>query len=78
MNAALEVFGISVQEFARLLGVHVSHVYRLGATDETLPKSRKVGRATRYDPREMRAWFDAQRVEVSAVRHAAGRKRLRA
>ena len=78
MNAALEVFGISVQEVARLLGVSVSHVYRLGATDETFPKPRMVGRARRYDPREVRAWFDAQRVEGRAVRHAAGSKRLRA
>ena len=78
MNAALEVFGISVQEVARLLGVSVSHVYRLAATDETFPKPRKVGRATRYDPREVRAWFDAQRVEGRAVRIAAGKKRLRA
>jgi predicted DNA-binding transcriptional regulator AlpA len=58
MNASLEVFGISGQEVARLLGVSVSHVYRLGATDKTFPKPRKVGRATRYDPREVRAWFD--------------------
>ena len=78
MNEAPEVFGISVQEVARLLGVSVSHVYRLAAADETFPKSRKVGRATRFDPREVRAWFDAQRVDGSAVRHAAGRKRLRA
>ena len=78
MNAALEVFGISVQEVARLLGVSVSHVYRLGATDETFPKPRMVGRARRYDPREVREWFDAQRVNGRAVRIAAGKRRLRA
>jgi predicted DNA-binding transcriptional regulator AlpA len=78
MNAALEVLGISVQEVAQLLGVSVSRVYRLGATDETFPKPRKVGRARRHDPREVRAWFDAQLVEGKAVRTAAERKRLRA
>jgi len=78
MNSALEVFGISVQEVARLLGVSVSHVYRLGTADEAFPKPRMIGRARRYDPREVRAWFDAQRVEGTAVRHGAGRKRLRA
>lgn len=78
MNAALEVFGISIQEVARLLGVSVSHVYRLGATDETFPKPRMVGRARRYDPREVREWFDAQRVNGRAVRIAAGKRRLRA
>lgn len=78
MNAALEVFGISVQDVARLLGVSPSHVYRLEATDPTFPRRRKVGRASRYDPREVRDWFDAQRVEGRAVRTAAGKKRLRA
>lgn len=78
MNATLEVFGISVQEVARLLGVSVSHVYRLGATDETFPKSRMVGRARRYDPRDVRVRFDTKRVEGRAARHAVGRKRLRA
>ncbi len=78
MDSTFEVFGISVQEVARLLGVSVSHVYRVGATDETFPKPRKVGRATRYDPREVRAWFDSQRVQGRAVRIAAGKKRLRA
>jgi predicted DNA-binding transcriptional regulator AlpA len=77
MNVALEVFGISVKEVARILGVSVSHVYRLGATDETFPKPRMVGGARRYDPREIRTWFDAQRVEGRAVRSAAGKKRLR-
>ena len=52
MDSTFEVFGISVQEVARLLGVSISHVYRVGATDETFPKPRKVGRATRRrDPR---------------------------
>lgn len=78
MNAALEVFGISIQEVARLLGVSISHVYRLGAKDESFPKSRMVGGARRYDPREVREWLDAQRVEGRAMRHAVGRKRLRA
>ena len=77
MNAVLEVLGISVQEFARLLRVSVSQVYRIGGSDETFPKPRKIDRATRYDRREVRAWFDAQRVDVRAVRHAARRKRLR-
>jgi excisionase family DNA binding protein len=78
MNAALEVFGVSIQEVARLLSVSVSHVYRLGAKDESFPKARMAGGARRYDPREVREWFDAQRVEARTVRHAAGRKRLRA
>ena len=77
MNAVLEVLGVSVQEFARLLRVSVSQVYRIGGSDETFPKPRKIDRATRYDRREVRAWFDAQRVDVRAVRHAARRKRLR-
>ena len=78
MNAALEVFGISVKEVARRLGVSVSHIYGLAATDETFPKPRKVGRATRYDRRDVRTWFDTTRVEGRAVRIVAGKKRLHA
>ena len=78
MNAALEVFGVSIQEVARLLSVSVSHVYRLGAKDESFPKARMAGGVRRYDPREVREWFDAQRVDARTARHAAGRKRLRA
>jgi len=79
MNAELEVFGISVQEVARLLGVSVSHVYRLGATERRkFPRPRRVGRARRYDPREVREWFDAQVVEGNAVPTAVGKRRLRA
>ena len=78
MNTALEVFGVSVQEAARLLGVSPSHVYRLAATDPTFPKLRKVGRASRYDPHEVREWFDAQRVGPKSTRSMVGRKQLHA
>ena len=51
---------LSVAEAARLLGVSPSHIYRLMASDHTFPKLRKVGGASRIDPRELREWFDAQ------------------
>jgi excisionase family DNA binding protein len=63
MTHALEAFGVSVQQAARLLGVSPSHVYRLAAKDPTFPRYRRVGGGTRFDPRELREWFDAQRIE---------------
>ena len=60
MTHVLRVFGVTVAEAARLLGVSPSHVYRLIASDPTFPKLRKVGRASRLDPQELREWYDAQ------------------
>ncbi len=78
MTQPPEVFGISIAEVARLLGVSESHVHRLSASDPSFPKKRKVGGATRYDPLEIRAWFDAQRVEGRSARMADKKKRLKA
>ena len=60
MTHVLKVFGVTVAEAARLLGVSPSHIYRLIASNPTFPKLRKVGRASRLDPQELREWFDAQ------------------
>ena len=60
MTHVLKIFGVTVAEAARLLGVSPSHIYRLIASDPTFPKLRKVGRASRLDPQELREWFDSQ------------------
>jgi len=62
MTHVLKVFGVTVAEAARLLGVSPSHIYRLIASDPTFPKLRKVGRASRLDPQELREWYDAQTI----------------
>ena len=63
MTQPLEVIGVSVDEAARIFGVSRSHIYRLEARDPTFPNRRYVGKASRYDLRELREWFDAQRIE---------------
>ena len=73
MAHALAVFGVSVPEAARLLGVSVSHVYRLAASDPSFPQIGKVGRASRYDPQELRESYDAQILS----RHSGHRTRSR-
>jgi excisionase family DNA binding protein len=73
MTHVLKVFGVTIAEAARLLGVSPSHIYRLIASDPTFPKLRKVGRASRLDPQELREWYDAQLVS----RHSGHRKRSR-
>jgi predicted DNA-binding transcriptional regulator AlpA len=76
MNAALEVFGMSVPAVARLLGVSVSHVYRLWSTDETFPEPRKLGPATHYETRKMRKWCTNHRM-ASPQRETTINLRLR-
>jgi predicted DNA-binding transcriptional regulator AlpA len=70
MTQPVEVIGVSVDEAARLFGVSRSHIYRLDAKDPTFPDRRYVGGASRYDLRELREWFDAQRIK----RHPQQRK----
>lgn len=74
MDITASPFGVEVKEVARLLGVSVSHVYRIAQRDPTFPPSRRIGRSARYDPGEVRVWFDAQ-VEPRTAR--AGRRSQR-
>jgi len=70
-------FGVSVRKAAPLLGVSPSHLDRLDASDPSFPRQVKVAGASRHFPRELRGWFDEQRVEESAARIAPERKRPR-
>ena len=54
----------SVQDVAEFLDVPVRTVYQWRSSGYG-PKGRKVGRWLRYDPEEVRAWFDSLSDEVA-------------
>ena len=60
MTQTDEPFGITTTASARLIGISVSHFYRTRQREPNFPKARYIGGTPRYDPRELRAWFDAQ------------------
>ena len=75
MTQTDEVYGITTAASARLLGISVSHFYRTRDRDPDFPKARYIGGTPRYDPRELRAWFDAQ---IGAPRERRFPRRARA
>lgn len=62
MTHVQEAFAVSIPEAGRLLGFSPSRIDRLAASDPTFPRLRKVGRASRFDPRELHEWYDVQTV----------------
>ncbi len=56
----------SPESLAEYLGVPVKTVYRWNYTG-TGPKFSKVGRHVRYQPEDVRAWLNAQRVGGAAA-----------
>ncbi|GAA4754974.1 helix-turn-helix transcriptional regulator [Actinomycetospora chibensis] len=54
----------TVQDVATFLGVPVKTIYSWRSTGYG-PRARKVGRFLRYDPEEVRRWFDALTDEVA-------------
>ena len=77
MTQTDEPFGISTAASARLIGISISHFYRTRQREPNFPKARYIGGTPRYDPRELRAWFDAQIDEPAARRFPRRSRRSR-
>lgn len=54
----LTQLGLSAQAVAKLLGVSTRHIWALHSSGR-LPKPFKLGRATRWDRRELERWMAA-------------------
>ena len=49
---------------ARILGVSQPKFFRMIA-DGTAPRSIRIGRSRKFDPRDVQAWIDARRQEAA-------------